>query len=249
MNLFLLIIGGLCLIYGVILLIFSKRMAWRGGILSILSFAALLPAVFWERMPHRSRIVMITGCLLGLAVFLAESILILQTVAQSKKNVPVEYLIVLGSRSYGKIPCVDLKHRIDGAIAYCAKHPETVVIASGGQGADEEYPEALVIEEILHAEVGPELRILKEDRSRSTKENMRFSRELIGNDNASVGIVTNSYHLRRSLTVARNCGFKKVFPVYASMKKLTLPYYFVRETAALFVYQMKGFLEGEKQHK
>jgi len=249
MNLVLLIIGSLCFLYSIILLIFTNRMARRCGILSILSFAVLLPAFFWERMPRWSRTAIMIVCLIGLAVFLAESILILRTVARSKKDVPVKYLIVPGSRSYGKIPCLDLRHRIDATIKYCAKHPETIVIASGGQGVDEEYPEALVIEEILYAEMGSEAHIRKEDRSHSTEENIRFSCELIGDDNAKVGIVTNSYHLQRCLTAARKCGFKNIIPVYAPVNSLTLPYYFVRETAALFVYQMKGLRNGEKSQK
>ena len=57
-------------------------------------------------------------------------------------------------------------------------------------------------------------RILLEDRSTNTKENLEYSRSLIPEE-ASVGIVTNNFHVYRSTRLAASLGYSTVYGLAA----------------------------------
>ncbi|MFC9330747.1 YdcF family protein [Kitasatospora sp. NPDC057015] len=82
------------------------------------------------------------------------------------------------------------------------------MIVSGGKGSDEQVPEAQAMAVHL-AELGcPPERIEQEDRSRSTEENLAFSRVLMerhGPDYRCV-VVTNTFHVFRSAVITRRAG-------------------------------------------
>lgn len=58
-------------------------------------------------------------------------------------------------------------------------------------------------------------RILKEDRSTDTSENIAYSAELIGRMDISVGIVTNNFHVFRGIHLAKAAGFQEVCGIAA----------------------------------
>ena len=62
--------------------------------------------------------------------------------------------------------------------------------------------------------IAPE-RILREERSTDTSENIAYSAELIGRTDVSVGIVTNNFHVFRGLHLARAAGFENVCGIAA----------------------------------
>ena len=53
-------------------------------------------------------------------------------------------------------------------------------------------------------------RIIKEQRSVSTQENLQFSRELMEGEKPKIILVTTAYHVFRSLLLARRQGIKCV---------------------------------------
>jgi uncharacterized SAM-binding protein YcdF (DUF218 family) len=86
---------------------------------------------------------------------------------------------------------------------------QPVLITSGGQGPDEELPESHAMAEYLVERGFPEGRIVREDRSRTTEENMRFSRQLMeeaAGPDAECVIVTNNFHAFRAALMARRVG-------------------------------------------
>ncbi|MFF3316603.1 YdcF family protein [Streptomyces sp. NPDC003035] len=86
---------------------------------------------------------------------------------------------------------------------------QPVLITSGGQGPDEEVPESHAMAEYLVERGFPEGRIVREDRSRTTEENMRFSRQLMeeaAGPGAECVIVTNNFHAFRAALMARRVG-------------------------------------------
>ena len=96
-----------------------------------------------------------------------------------------DYIIVLGCalRRDGT-PTPLLRGRLDRALAFArAQEAETgkapVFVLSGGQGADEADSEAESMRRYLEAQGVPEDRMLLEDRSTDTAENMAFSKKLI----------------------------------------------------------------------
>ena len=106
-----------------------------------------------------------------------------------------------------------LKRRIDKAIeAFRASpNPNVKLIASGGQGEDEKIPEAQAICNYILEETDVSMEsILLEDKSRTTYENLLFSKE-VGEqfvENPCFLFVTNDYHVFRTSTYARKLNMK-----------------------------------------
>jgi uncharacterized SAM-binding protein YcdF (DUF218 family) len=117
-----------------------------------------------------------------------------------------DYLIVLGARVKGTDPSLALASRIDAAASYLRKNTGTIVIASGGKGPGEDISEAESIKRELVAKGINESRIILEDRSTDTYENIRFSKKLIPSS-AKLGlIVSNNFHMYRALSIAHDQG-------------------------------------------
>ncbi len=144
------------------------------------------------------------------------------------------YLIVLGAQVDGRRITDSLKRRLDRAEMYLKEHVETVVIVSGGRGDQEEIPEAEAMEKYLLEKGIEGKRILKENRSRTTKENLIFSKVYIEDMDCPVGIVSNSFHLYRAVCYARKTGYIKPCPLAADCHPLLLPNYMVREFFAVW---------------
>ena len=97
------------------------------------------------------------------------------------------------------------------------------------------------MKEFLVAKGVPAEKILTEDRSRSTLENFRFSRELFKKEieGLSCLFVTSDFHVYRAGLAARAAGFPmegrgSVSPFYI------LPNYCIRESMAIFRYFLFG---------
>lgn len=120
-----------------------------------------------------------------------------------------EYLIILGAKvKPGGILSLSLKNRMDTAIPYLQQHPKVKVIVSGGQGADEEQTEASAMYDYLVRSGIDDSRIIIEDRSTSTYQNLSFSKELLPGDVHELTIVSNDFHLRRATYLANTLGFE-----------------------------------------
>ena len=87
-------------------------------------------------------------CSIGICIFLVILSLII-----SKMNVtPVknlDYIIVLGAQVKESGPSVILRYRLDRTVSYLKENDNTLVIVSGGQGANEKATEASVMKEYL----------------------------------------------------------------------------------------------------
>ena len=210
---------------------FGLDMSWMwlaaGGALALAGFACLAPLPGWMRAAWR------TLLCAGLALLAA----LLGLVISGMRGTPpadLDYLIVLGARVEADgSPSPALRNRLDAAVEYLAANPETAAVASGGQGSDEPVSEAECIRDALVAAgVSPE-RILLEDQSTSTAENLAFSLALLDSPDASVGVVTNNFHVYRATRLAERAGYKNVFGVAASYTGPTLPHFMAREAACL----------------
>jgi uncharacterized SAM-binding protein YcdF (DUF218 family) len=127
-----------------------------------------------------------------------------------KKRKP-DYVMVLGASLSGKRVSPLLARRADKAIEVWKKNgEEPVLIPSGGQGRDEEVSEASAIHAYLKEQVVPEDRILEENQSVNTWQNMQFSKKLMdersgGKDYYAI-FSTNDFHVYRSAVYARAAG-------------------------------------------
>ncbi len=144
----------------------------------------------------------------GVLALLVIEIPIVKTAVEKPKP-GASYIIVLGAGVYGETPSITLEHRLEGAARYLDANPETKAVLSGGQGAGEDITEAECMRRYLTAHgIAPE-RLLAEDRSTSTKENLLFSKAVIEADGGiadGVVIVSSGYHLFRATKMAEMLG-------------------------------------------
>ena len=136
--------------------------------------------------------------------FLAYSILYLSL----PKNKDYDYIIIHGSGLIdGHIVPPLLASRIEKAIeAYNAATKEDVkLIASGGQGSDEKISEARAIADYLITRGIPEERIILEDKSTTTYENLKYSQEMTRHlkEHPRFIFVSNNYHVFRATLYAK----------------------------------------------
>ncbi|HZH92941.1 MAG TPA: YdcF family protein [Tissierellaceae bacterium] len=148
-----------------------------------------------------------------LTILLLVSFVIIEGVIlmEGRKEEPpqVDYVIVLGARLYGDLPSPALLERLRVAKGYLLENGDSIAVVTGGQGMDELIPEAHAMKKYLVENGIENERIIVEDRATSTFENMKYSRELIM-DNETVSpkvlIVTNSHHIFRAEFLARRQG-------------------------------------------
>lgn len=76
--------------------------------------------------------------------------------------------------------------------------------------------------------IDPE-RILREDKSTDTSENIAFSAKIIGGTDYDVGIVTNNFHVFRGMMLARHAGFEDACGISARSNVYFQPNNLVRE--------------------
>lgn len=115
-------------------------------------------------------------------------------------------LVVLGCQVKGDKPSLMLAKRIDRAEVYLREHPETIAILSGGKGNGEDMSEAECMYRTLMSKGIAEERLIKEDRSTSTVENLEFTTKILeekglGRD---IAIVTNEFHQYRAGEIAKS---------------------------------------------
>lgn len=155
-----------------------------------------------------------------------------------------EYLVVLGCGVHGTRPSRSLQDRIDVAYAYLEAHPDVICVVSGGQGPDEGISEALCMFNELTAMGIDEDRLWMEDKSTSTRENLKFSLAVIAEKTGSVpeniGVLSSEYHLLRAKMLASELGVT-AWGVPAETSHFTLfVNYFLREIVSVWYYATLG---------
>ena len=132
-------------------------------------------------------------------------------VARHEPDKDKDFLIVLGcALKKDGTPTPLLQGRLDRAIDFYNEQKketgkELMFITSGGQGADEVIPESSAMKRYLMERGIPEERIIEENQSTSTYENMLFSKDKIReiDPEGKVAFSTTNYHVFRSGLFAR----------------------------------------------
>ena len=113
---------------------------------------------------------------------------------------------------------------------------------SGGQGYNEPFTEAQGMYDYLTARgIAPE-RIRREENSTNTVENIRFSRQLLQPDETKIGIVTNDFHVYRSVAIAGKCGLADAVGIAAPSGRYYLPNNMLREAFGIIKDRLAGHL-------
>ena len=167
----------------------SFFLIWLAAAALACGYAVLLRSGLFTRMSLPLRLALTLPVLAGIIVVLILSCVIMTFASDhrihgihEKSTSAPSYLIVLGAQVRESGPSLVLKYRLDAAAEYLEAHPDIVCVVSGGQGGNEPFPEAEGMSRYLENKgISPD-RILLEDQSLNTVQNLRFSRIVIEED-------------------------------------------------------------------
>ena len=148
------------------------------------------------------------------ACMLAGSIICGLMAVKRRVEYDKDYILVLGCRfkQDGTLTPL-LQGRCDRAIRFWKEQKEKTgkvgkIVPSGGQGSDESMPEAEAMARYILSQGVPESAVLREDQSKNTFQNMKFSKALIEKETpkAKVAFSTTNYHVFRGGLWAQLAG-------------------------------------------
>lgn len=177
------------------------------------------------------------GIFIVIGLIYAGSMLFL--IIQGTKDTPAENpdtLLILGAQVRGSSkeqahPSTVLKERLNEALVFIEENPQATIIVCGGQGQDEPDSEANVMANyLIQHDVDPN-KIVKEDQSTSTKENIANAMDKM--DLGKTVIITSDFHIYRSKLLARRLGLKNVTGLPAHSRSSVTPNMYSREVLAL----------------
>lgn len=191
-------------------------------------------------------------------------LIMIGVIAREAHNQPgpdADYMIILGARVKGDRISPMLRYRLDKALDYLGDNSDTTVIVSGGQGTGENLPEAVAMRDYLVQKGVASDRILVEDTSLNTDQNIRNSIELITdqpetirNSGRKVVLVSNGFHLFRATRIMKKqlSDRMKDYDTKETLGKITMeglgahskwylvPNSYVREVFAVVKYKLSG---------
>lgn len=172
--------------------------------------------------------------IIALCVLLLTILKMREIYAAGKTKISAQkVIIVLGCRVRGDEPSLSLIKRVDAAYKFLLFNPESVAILSGGQGKDENISEAQCMQQLLYARGISKNRLILENRSTSTDENIRFSLQIIEtlDLDRNIAIATSEYHQKRAANICKKYGLNST-PVSSKTKWTLLPTFLLRELFA-----------------
>ena len=205
----------MCLILGVYALFMPKVHALLGS---------------WSNQKGKRWLVRAVAAMLGLIAVLV----IIETgcmiSAANKKPTGSATLVVLGCRVYGERASLSMIERLEAAYSYLQENPEAVCVLSGGKGDGENITEAECMYRYLMDKGIAAERLYKEEASVSTRENLKFSLELITEQGLSpeIAIATSEYHQYRAGLIAKELGIDAA-AVNGKTAWWLFPTYYIRE--------------------
>lgn len=239
-SIVLFVLGGLCIfyyfflsfLYGFFQISFAYFFLVCGGFCLLFAFYERYPHVSLFRFfPKFIKKLFYLGLSIGLLSFLLIEGLIVYY-GKSQVYQEVDTVIILGAGLNKDQISESLRYRLDEAVSYYQVYPDVTFIVSGGQGYNETVSEASAMAKYLIEQGVNEDQILLEDASTSTYENFSFSKQYIS-ETTSVGVITNSFHMYRSLTLAKQQGYDSLVPIPAKSQGPTYLCFCVREYFAI----------------
>lgn len=206
------------------------------ALVALLGLACLAGGIWFERFGRRPLPVTI-GLVAVLAVVGLSGFLAGHGTADDVRG-DEDAVIVLGAAVHGRELSNTLVGRLEVAVRCHRGNPDAVVVVSGGQGPQEDLPEAVAMRQYLIDRGVPDELIVVEDRSTSTEENFANSKALLDRrlpPGYLVVFVTDEFHVYRAGGIAADAG------LVAHHASSRTPWYFwaanyLRETVAVTVF-------------
>ncbi len=141
------ILGSLCVLYYLILVIYSRRLRSTFAVFWLLTGGAHL---FFGCVPLPAYVESVFGWIcLGLWIlFLTVEIKICRGMF-SKPERGAQWIIILGAQVRGRKITDSLKRRLDAAIHYLEENERTMVVVSGGRGREKIFQKRMQWNNIL----------------------------------------------------------------------------------------------------
>ena len=240
------ILGVLCIGYFILYITavdMTNKFTWfwllmGAGLLGADGLLAVLHHHGYE-VPGKLRVCILSVCGIGLLGFLViEGIIV--GYGRSEPDPGADYAVVLGARVIGKKPSYNLEKRLEKAYNYLQESPDTKAVLSGGKGPGEDISEAQAMYEYLTGRGISGDRLILEDRSVNTDQNLGYSIDKMTGSKEKVVIISNRFHLYRALGIARKKGLSHVQGLGSEVKWYTAPNMYVREAFAVMKYTICG---------
>jgi len=195
---------------------FTANAAWLAAtanltlgtaMVALLGLGCLACGIWFSRLT-RHRVIgavalLVVVAIVGLSSFLANY------GTNDNAHYDEDAVVVLGAAVHGSELSNTLVGRLNAAVAYHQRNPAALVVVSGGQGPQEEIPEAVAMRQYLLDHSVPDASIVVEDRSTSTEENFRNTRQLLDRrltPGYKVAFVTDEFHVYRAGRIAASAG-------------------------------------------
>ena len=243
------ILAGFCFGYYIIMISYAGihtafASVWLAAVICFTIIAVLPPTIARKQIKIPIGIktaAAILFCIIMILFLTIEGCIISGMTMKPKEN--LDYVIVLGAQVRGTRITKSLRKRLEKAYEYLMENPDTIAIVSGGQGKGEDLSEAQCMKDYL-IECGiSEDRIILEDKSTNTDENIEFSMKKIEQHSSveepQIGIITNNFHVYRAVSICRKRGYE-VYGIAAKSDQILFINYMVREFFAVVKYKCSG---------
>lgn len=233
----LLTVGILCILYFVVIILYAGPKASFLQFWLVAGMLLILAAFLYPLIEDKSSILKYSKPAVYILLSFGGAIFILTEIriiwAGSKKvSTSANYVIVLGAQVKGKVLSKTLKSRMDTACKYIKENRKAKVIVSGGQGDGEDISEAEAMSSYLVQQGIEPYRIIKEDQSVNTHENIKYSKKFIKEEATLVILITSRFHIYRAMGIAKRQGLK-VQGLGAPADHVLALNYYVREFFAV----------------
>ncbi|TVX94635.1 YdcF family protein [Paenibacillus agilis] len=142
--------------------------------------------------------------------------------------------IVLGASMWGANPSPGLRERLDLAVKLYQEGRFGYILVTGGKGGSQDlYSEAEGSKRYLVKQGIPKERVLEEDKSTSTLENLLYSKTIISNNQwDSITIITHDFHGTRAREIAETLQYAEIEVETIESKVLSPVWHPLRESLA-----------------
>ncbi len=252
-------LAGACIIYFIIIVIYSGIATSFCGIWLALAAVFILMGCFQAGrlrrkggMPRKLPIFIYTSFVMAVGIFAATMYLVVSATDKRAED-GMDYVIVVGDRVFDTGISTALRLKLDRAYEYYLDNEDTIFVLSGGQTEGDPVPEAMAMYNYLYLKGVPEANMLIEMSSVVTRQNIVYSGSVIDRDlkrhhrglersDLRVGILTSDFNMYRALKYARTEGYGYICGISTSTDLVLYPHECVRESCALVM----DFLKGER---
>ena len=222
---------GILLMLGVAVQATGSNLHAGFALQAMVAAALMLYAALFDRLPKRAHIVAMAACIVPVCFVLFLGIY----GNRHRTDYTEDVVIVLGAGLRGEAVGLHLANRLDMAVHYLAQNSEALVVVTGGLGSAALITEAEAMERYLVARGVVPGRIIQEDMSTSTYENLAFARDILEGhfpDGFRAALITNDFHIYRAVRTAGRIGID-VYGVGAPTPLRAIPVNYLREMLAV----------------